>query len=520
MGHAPSVFDELAAGATARLIAFLLDLLVVGFLFAPLLALALGGRFVHLWAIASLEFFGYLVYFSYLEGKRGATLGKELLGLRVLEERLTPPSYWQAFVRGLARAADLALLGLPLILRADRRRLGDILSGTVVVAEGKAALKIPTPSRYASLKRIGGRAWERDRAIVEGLIQEVRERLGEGQARLADEILHRISEREGISEGEVMEKVTQLLGLDDSDWRVGVVTYGLMSGLVTFKRESLLRRSASVLRKAAELASRLEDRTEFEARARILESLDELRSRRRGPNIRSGIASALAEAPVEFRSSLPFFAIALLVLLLGVGLGVMVGSEFAQELREIFGPPGDIRVARPTLLAAAIAMNNVRVDLGVLLGAGPAVYPIILMLLTNGAVVGALAAHSMASGSVIRFLALIAPHGVGELSLFLVAAAGGFKIAWKMMFPGRDREAALRSARRAIVLPVFAALLLPVYAIIEAFVTPRLANSPKAALLVGIASAAPVYAWLLLGRRSTGGYAGEDARSASGGEAP
>lgn len=199
------------------------------------------------------------------------------------------------------------------------------------------------------------------------------------------------------------------MGLDDSDWRVGVVTYGLMSGLVTFKRESLLRRSASVLRKAAELASRLEDRTEFEARARILESLDELRSRRRGPNIRSGIASALAEAPVEFRSSLPFFAIALLVLLLGVGLGVMVGSEFAQELREIFGPPGDIRVASPTLLAAAIAMNNVRVDLGVLLGAGPAVYPIILVLLTNGAVVGALAAHSMASGSVIRFLALIAP---------------------------------------------------------------------------------------------------------------
>ncbi len=520
MDHAPFVVDELAAGAAARLIAFLLDLLVVGFLFAPLLVLAIGGSFIRLWAIASLEFFGYLVYFSYLEGKRGATLGKELLGLRVLGERLTPPSYWQAFVRGLTRAADLALLGLPLILRADRRRLGDILSGTVVVAESKAALKIPTPGRYASLKRIGGRAWERDRAIVEGLILEVRERLGGGQAQLADEILHRVSEREGVGDGEVRERVTRLFGLDDSDWRVAVVTYGLMSGLVTFKRESLLRRSASILRRAAELASRLEDRMEFEAKARVLESLDEMRSKRRRPNVRSGIASALAAAPVEFRSSLPYFAVALLVLLLGVGMGVMVGSEFAQELSKIFGPPGDIRAERPALLAAAIAMNNVRVDLGVLLGAGPAVYPLILMLLTNGAVVGALAAHSMASASIMRFLALIAPHGVGELSLFLVAAAGGFKIAWKMMFPRGGREAALRSARRAIVLPVFAALLLPVYAIIEAFVTPKLANSPKAALLVGIASAAPVYMWLLLGRGSVGRDAGEDARSASGGETP
>ncbi len=101
-----------------------------------------------------------------------------------------------------------------------------------------------------------------------------------------------------------------------------------------------------------------------------------------------------------------------------------------------------------------------------------------------------------------------------------MAAAGGLKIAWKMMFPGRDREAALRSARRAIVLPVFAALLLPVYAVIEAFVTPRLVNSPKSALLVGIASAAPVYGWLLLGRGSAGRDVKEDAQSVAGGEAP
>ncbi len=518
MDHASPAADELAAGAVARLIAFLLDLLIVGFLFAPLLITALGGSFIHLWAIASLEFFGYLVYFSYLEGKRGATLGKELLGIRVLGEDLDTPSYWQALVRSLTRAADLALLGLPLLLRRDRRRLGDLLSGTFVVAENKVALKIPTPKRYASLKRIGGRAWERDRAIVEGLILEVKERLRGEQAQLADEILRRVSLKEGLGEDEVKNKVTELLNLSDSEWRIAVVTYGLMSGLVTFKRENLLKRSASILRRAAELASRLEDRIEFETRARVLESLDELRSKRSGPNIRSGIASVLTSAPVEFRSSLPFFAAALLILLLGVGLGVIVGSEFAEELREIFGPPGDIRVAKPALLAAAIAMNNVRVDLGVLLGAGPAVYPLILMLLTNGAVVGALAAHSMASGNAIKFLSLIAPHGVGELSLFLVAAAGGLRIAWKMVFPGRDRSAALRSARRAVTLPIFAALLLPAYAVIEAFVTPRLGGNPKAALLVGVAAAAPIYAWLLLGGGGARLDAEKDAQSIVGGE--
>jgi len=502
------VAGELAAGALARLAAFVLDLIVVGFLFAPLLLLGLGRGFLHLWTVASLEFFGYVVYFSYLEGRRGATLGKELLGMRVLREDLEPPTYWQALVRGLARASDLAFLGIPMLIRRDRRRLGDVLAGTFVIDEKKVALALPTPRRFEFLKRTGGRAWERDRAIVEGLIGEVRERLEREGSDVAREVLRRIAARRGVSEDEAHRQVTSLLGLSEDDWRVGVVAYGLMSGIVTFKRESLAKRSASVLRRASRLASRIEDRVEFEARARALRSLAEMRSGGRKPRILPGLAQVIGSAPEEFRSSAPFFLAAVLILLSGLGLGYWVGTGFAEELRRIFGPPGGAVAANPALLTVAIAMNNVRVDLGVLLGGGPAIYPVLLMLLTNGAVVGALAAHSAASSSWLTFLSLVVAHGLGELTLFLVAAAGGMKIAWGLFFPGRDRSSAILSARRAVSLPLFSAILLPAYAVIEAFLTPRLEGRPMIALAIGVITAAPVYAWLLLGGR--GGGEGEE----------
>lgn len=82
----------------------------------------------------------WIVYFTYLEGTSGQTLGKHALGLRVID--LTtgrPPSFSKALVRTLFRIVDwlpgFYLLGsVVAVLTARKQRLGDLVAETVVIA--------------------------------------------------------------------------------------------------------------------------------------------------------------------------------------------------------------------------------------------------------------------------------------------------------------------------------------------------------------------------------------------------
>ena len=73
-----------------------------------------------------------------LPESNGATLGKWLLGLRVVDLHGHRPGLWRSALRDVLRAVDslpaLNLLGVILILRlAERTRFGDQLPGTRVV---------------------------------------------------------------------------------------------------------------------------------------------------------------------------------------------------------------------------------------------------------------------------------------------------------------------------------------------------------------------------------------------------
>lgn len=78
-----------------------------------------------------------LVYYVALEGLAGETLGKFVLGLRVVSCRGTVPGLWRSAVRNALRIVDgtpMQLTGVILILLSpEKARLGDRVAGTRVI---------------------------------------------------------------------------------------------------------------------------------------------------------------------------------------------------------------------------------------------------------------------------------------------------------------------------------------------------------------------------------------------------
>lgn len=86
-------------------------------------------------------FFAYMMYFTLSEWLVGATVGKMMMGLRVVMDGGAPLSFWAAMVRNFVgfyeRLPLFIFVPLSMILFGPRRqRMGDILSRTFVVQRG------------------------------------------------------------------------------------------------------------------------------------------------------------------------------------------------------------------------------------------------------------------------------------------------------------------------------------------------------------------------------------------------
>jgi uncharacterized RDD family membrane protein YckC len=81
-----------------------------------------------------------IVYFVYMEGTYGQTLGKRLVGIVVVKEDGSPLDMRSAAIRNVARIVDafptLYLVGFAAmyLVGEDRQRVGDLVADTVVVA--------------------------------------------------------------------------------------------------------------------------------------------------------------------------------------------------------------------------------------------------------------------------------------------------------------------------------------------------------------------------------------------------
>jgi uncharacterized RDD family membrane protein YckC len=88
-----------------------------------------------------------LLYFFLQERKWGRTLGKKLMGLRVIMEQGEPLTGMGAFLRNLVRLPEMIILYIPVIIcvaaTIKYQRLGDLAGKTIVIRESGAAPPAP-----------------------------------------------------------------------------------------------------------------------------------------------------------------------------------------------------------------------------------------------------------------------------------------------------------------------------------------------------------------------------------------
>lgn len=113
-----------------------LPLGVLSFPFASPMGFFFGGLQIISWLL-------WIAYFTYFEGTSGQTLGKQLVNIKVVDAATGEPiKYDKAFIRNILRIIDwLPFLyiigGLLVITSAKKQRLGDMVTGTVVVKSEK-----------------------------------------------------------------------------------------------------------------------------------------------------------------------------------------------------------------------------------------------------------------------------------------------------------------------------------------------------------------------------------------------
>lgn len=144
------------AGVMVRLLALVLDLLILSCLFFPITRIVKGtwlmGAADHQWSRGWLVsdplcvafLFLMFIYFVLFEALMNGTPGKRLLRLRVVAHGGARVGLRKSLVRNVLRVVDslpaLGILGAVLILRSeDRARVGDRVAGTRVIRIRRAS---------------------------------------------------------------------------------------------------------------------------------------------------------------------------------------------------------------------------------------------------------------------------------------------------------------------------------------------------------------------------------------------
>jgi uncharacterized RDD family membrane protein YckC len=137
----------------------------------------------YFWAIVIILFFiltwGYFAFFEFFNS--GRTIGKWLIGIRVIQDNGQSITFMSSFIRNLLRIVDflpgMYLLGILMIFfHSKHKRVGDLVAGTVVIYERKRKKRKKNafqkemekrniqPGRMElddwSKKKIGAREWD------------------------------------------------------------------------------------------------------------------------------------------------------------------------------------------------------------------------------------------------------------------------------------------------------------------------------------------------------------------------
>ncbi len=169
---------------------------------------------------------------------------------------------------------------------------------------------------------------------------------------------------------------------------------------------------------------------------------------------------------------------------------VRAGGVVGVDVTQFRSSAGDFRgtASEDSSIGAQIFINNIRVSimafaLGVSFGVGT-----VLVLVFNGALLGAVTGAAFAAGNGDVVTALVIPHGILELSIIIVASAVGLSMAGALVDPGiRRRGPAVVEQAQAGALIVLGTMPWFVLAgLVESFVTPA-GLGVGAAIVIGVA---------------------------------
>jgi uncharacterized membrane protein SpoIIM required for sporulation len=231
--------------------------------------------------------------------------------------------------------------------------------------------------------------------------------------------------------------------------------------------------------------------------------------------------------PETFRRQSRYFALSVLITLLGCALGglavrydpasvdVLLPADYLRDpgQRVHEEEQGEGRHARSAQTEAAFSAQLIRHNievallaaaLGVTFGIGTA-----LLLFENGVLLGAVAVHYTRQGFGLFMTAWLLPHGVFEIPSILIAGQAGFYLARLLLRRREDRDVR-QSMREWLVLVAGLAMMLVWAGLMEAFFSQHHAPVLPYGFKVAVAAAELVLLTiylLMIGHRETGAEA-------------
>lgn len=244
---------------------------------------------------------------------------------------------------------------------------------------------------------------------------------------------------------------------------------------------------------------------------------------------RSGRRSRPAEffgstIPATFKQCLPYWLFALGLLLLSMTVGWVatahnpawadsLAGEGMRGQMETFLKSGEspgqyFQSASESLgsggLSGFLMTNNIQVALmcfafGIAWGLGT-----VFVLVRNGLMLGAALGLGAYNGKLMLMVAVVAPHGVVELSAVVVASAAGLRLGYALINPGdyTRRDALVVAARQAGQLALGTIPMFIFAGLVEGIISPvstGLLGEDYIRIIFGVFSGLALYLWLFGG---------------------
>jgi len=459
-----ALLQFVVAGPVIRGMAWLVDG-IIKILITIVLWFIVGAAFFHetsgyaaLGIMFIIQFLLSWFYTTTFEAMYGATPGKRIYGLRVVQDNATPVTVSGAIIRNFLRFVDVLpvinLTGLVTMLVDNRfRRLGDLAAGTVVIYKDKTI----EHAGFAHAHSSPPPEWlsRDDRQAIVDFAERCTVLSVERQYELAAVLSDLTEEKE--SEEPLDPDVPSLYATLCQQH--ALATSRGYSHALTSKLHDLIVRAHHQLYKRKEHL--FEQMVGFFGGgfARALRKQWKL----------FAIACALFFVPAFLSGTLAALSVD--------NADMLLGGENRANLEQMYRPgSGSIRPAgledeANLFMFGFYIKNNIGIDFqvfasGILFGLGTIFFSVF-----NGIMIGAAAGHLSAIGYGEKFWSFVPGHSAPELLALCVSATAGLMLGRALIKPGRQtrRLALLRSAKEAVPIIIGAGVMTLIAAFIEAY---------------------------------------------------